>query len=282
MILIADSGSTKSDWVLLNGQAITGNFSTAGFNPFFHDEDFILPELKKQEKMLALANQIEKIFFYGAGCSSPQRNEVIKNALQKFFVNARITVNHDLSAAAFSVYEGEPCIAAIAGTGSNSCYFDGVKIYEEVPALGYILGDEGSGSYFGKILLKKFLYHQLPFSIETYLKEEYKLSKENIFESVYNKPNVNVYLASFFKVFATYKNDGFVEKIMMDGLKDFLENHICCFENYRSVKTHFVGSIGFLFEDVLRKTAEPMGISIGKVIKQPIDGLVNYHLKFKS
>lgn len=281
-MLIADSGSTKCDWVLVQEGRPTENFYTAGFNPFFHKEDFIVAELRKQEKMMAAAKEIQQVFFYGAGCSSPERNNIINEALQKIFTRAKITVAHDLAAAAYSVYEGEPCLAAIAGTGSNSCYFDGKKIYEEVPALGYILGDEGSGSYFGKILLKKFLYHQLPEKISKTLREEYHLSKEVIFENVYSKPNANVYLASFFKVAGAYKEDEFIRSMIAGGMQDFLENHICCFKNFRTVKTHFVGSVGFYFEDILRQVASPMGISIGKVIKQPITGLVNYHLKYSG
>lgn len=281
-MLIADSGSTKCDWALVRDGRAIENFYTAGFNPFFHREDFIVGELSRQEKMISIAGEIRKVFFYGAGCSSEERNTIIKEALQKVFRKAKITVEHDLAAAAYSVYEGEPCIAAIAGTGSNSCYFDGKKIQEEVPALGYILGDEGSGSYFGKILLKKFLYHQLPEKISKTLREEYGLNKEVIFENVYSKPNANVYLASFFKVSSAFKEDEFIRTMIAGGMKDFLENHVCCFKNFRTVKTHFVGSVGFYFEDILRQAASPLGISIGKVIKQPISGLVNYHLTYSS
>ncbi len=280
MILITDSGSTKADWVLVNGDNKPENFSTIGFNPFFHDEKFIVDELLRQNIFVHLSDKIDKIFFYGAGCSSPERNEIVKSGLQKTFPNAEILVDHDLLASAYSVYTGEPCIAGILGTGSNSCFFDGKKVREEIPALAYILGDEGSGSYYGKMLLKKFLYKQLPEKIHDTLKNEYKLDKEVIFDNVYCKPNANVYLASFFRVMVKHKDEEFVRKAVELGMADFMENHIYCFPNYKEVKTNFVGSVGFYFEDILREVAAKMGIDIGKVIKQPINGLVDFHLNY--
>lgn len=277
-MLIADSGSTKCDWALIKKGQQRINFQTAGFNPFFHQQDFIVRELKKNKGLMACSGETERIFFYGAGCSSKDRNRIIKESLKRVFRNAAIVVEHDLAAAAYAVYEGKPCIAAIAGTGSNSCFFDGKKIREEVPALGYVLGDEGSGSYFGKILLKKFLYHQLPPAISEILQRKYKLSKESIFENVYSKKGANVYLASFFRVIAEFKDEPFIREMIALGMWDFLQNHVCCFKEYKKVKTHFVGSVGFIFDDIIRETAQTMGISIGKIIKQPIDGLVDYHL----
>lgn len=279
MILISDSGSTKADWVLVKDDQSRENFNSIGFNPFFHNEKFIVDELRRQNIFNHLSEKVEKIFFYGAGCSSKERNQVVRNGLQIIFPKAEILIDHDLLASAYSVYSGEPNIACILGTGSNSCFFDGKNIYEEVPALAYILGDEGSGSYFGKILLKKFLYHQLPKKITQTLEDEYHLTKEIIFENVYKKPNANVYLASFFRIMVKHKEEDFVTSIVRLGMKDFMENHILCYKNYGNVNSNFVGSIGFYFEDILREVAEGLGIGVGKVIKQPINGLVDYHLK---
>lgn len=280
MILIADSGSTKCDWVLVGNNSTLEKFSTMGFNPFFHDEKFISEELKKQITFSQISNRVEKIFFYGAGCSSAERNDIVKLGLQSIFPSSQIVVDHDLLASAYSVYEGEPVIACILGTGSNSCFFDGKKIFEEVPALAYILGDEGSGSYYGKILLKKFLYNQLPEEISNTLKNEYNLTKEIIFENVYQRPHANVFLASLFRVMVKHKNEKFVTETVKSGMKDFLENHVCCFKNFREVKANFVGSVGFYFEEILREVAAEMGISVGRVIQQPINSLVDYHFKY--
>lgn len=280
MILIADSGSTKCDWVLVKEDSSREIFFTMGFNPFFHNEEFIADELKKQNIFNHLSTNVHQILFYGAGCSSKERNDIVKKGLQKIFPKAKISIDHDLLASAYSVYDGEPCIACILGTGSNSCFFDGKKVYEEVPALAYILGDEGSGSYYGKILLKKFLYKQLPEKIFNTLKNEYQLNKEIIFENVYDKPHANVYLASFFKVMVKHKEEKFVRENIEKGMEDFMQNHICCYPNYREVNVSFVGSVGFYFEHILRNVAKRKKISVGKVIKQPINALVDYHLKY--
>lgn len=289
MILIADSGSTKCDWVLVKDDNTSETFFTIGFNPFFHSSEIIVNELKKEllPKLSASifqgtgnSKQSLSIYFYGAGCSSENRNLVVTNALQTVFPAAEVLVDHDLRASAYSVYEGEPCIACILGTGSNSCFFDGKNIHEEIPALAYILGDEGSGSYYGKILLRKFLYAQLPETIHSTLQNEYKLNKEVIFENVYRQPNANVYLASFFRALVKHKEEKFTREFIKNGMVDFMENHIYCYKNFKEVKSNFVGSVGFYFEDILREVAAEMNIAIGKVIKQPINGLVDYHLKY--
>ena len=294
MILIADSGSTKCDWVLIKEDKSRENYLTMGFNPFFHSSELIVNEIKKEllpklqgsildpqhRRAQKPTGLLMSIFFYGAGCSSEKRNLIVKNALKTVFPAAEILVDHDLRASAYSVYEGEPCIACILGTGSNSCFFDGKNIYEEVPALGYILGDEGSGSYYGKILLRKFLYHQLPDSINSTLQNEYKLTKEIIFDKVYRQPDPNVYLASFFKVLVKHKEEKVTREIIRNGFLDFMKNHICCYKNFKKVKANFVGSVSFCFEDILGEAAAEMKISIGKVIKQPINDLGDYHLKY--
>jgi hypothetical protein len=151
---------------------------------------------------------------------------------------------------------------------------------EEVPALGYILGDEGSGSYFGKKLLTRFLYRQLPAPIQQQLETEYKLNKTTIFENVYMKPHANVYLASFMKVYSANKDLDWVKQTVAAGIRDFLENHVACFPNYKKVPVHFVGSIGFHFEDIVREECGKMGITPGNIIKKPIHGLVDYHMKY--
>ena len=155
MYLIAESGSTKCDWMLVDQQ---GNYmdlyKTIGFNPFFHNKEFICNELNEEKGLMHVAPKVTRVYFYGAGCSSDHYTGIIKSALTVIFPNAEIVVDHDMLSAAFSTYDGEPCITSIIGTGSNSCYFDGAVVTEEVPALGYILGDEGSGYYFGKLFVE--------------------------------------------------------------------------------------------------------------------------------
>ena len=279
MIIVADSGSTKCDWRLVQPNGTIQGFSTIGFNPFFHDEAFIERHIRKEEQLVDFASQVKHIYFYCAGGSSDELRAKVARGLALVFTNADILVDHDLNAAALSVYDGEPCIACILGTGSNSCYFDGDTIREEVPALAYILGDEGSGSYFGKILLRKFLYRQLPEHLHNCLAEQYNLTKNTIFENVYMKPHANVFLASIMKMVSLYRDDPFIRDMLREGLSRFLREHVCCFSNYKEVPVHFVGSIGHYFNDILREEADKLGITIGTIAKKPIEGLVRFHRK---
>ncbi len=275
MLIIAESGSTKTNW--LNEKKEPAE--TIGFNPMFHSSDSILTELLNNDSLVAQKEAVTKVFFYGAGCSSDERKRIVADALKNFFLSAQvISVDHDLNAAAFSTYTGKPGIACILGTGSNSCLYDGKKIYEEVPALGYILGDEGSGSYFGKKLLAAFLYHELPKATTKILKENYGLEKEKIFDSVYRKPHVNVYLASFAKVMTDSPDKDYMENLAGEGFADFFKHHICCYKNYRQYPVHFVGSIAFHFKHILQKTATGFDCELGVVDKNPVYRLLEWHL----
>ena len=162
MILIAESGSTKTDWVLIDESNKKHYFKTIGFNPFFHTTDFIISTISLNKDLIAFSKAITKLYFYGAGCSSEKMNNVVLSALKSLFPNAYSTVDHDLKACALATYEGVPSISCILGTGSNSCFFDGKTIREEVPAIAYVLGDEGSGAFYRKRLLKDYLYNRLP------------------------------------------------------------------------------------------------------------------------
>lgn len=280
MILIADSGSTKSDWVLVENKDSWKSFSTMGFNPFFHNETIIANAIKQNKDLYRHSKNISKVFFYGAGCSSPEMKGVVKNALKRVFEQAEIFVDHDLTACAYTTYTGEPSISCILGTGSNSCYFDGENVYEEVPALAYILGDEGSGSYYGKKLLADFLYKRLPDDINKDLKAKFNLTKEEIFANVYMKPHANVYLASFMKFISNHREHEYVREMVYNGMLDFIDKHVSCYSNYKEVPVHFIGSIGFFFQDQLKEAAKDSGINLGKIIRKPIDGLVAYHLEY--
>lgn len=282
MYLIAESGSTKCDWMLVdkNGNYVD-LYKTMGYNPFFHNSDFIYNDLLSHKDLLHIAPKVERVYFYGAGCETASLNEVVAIALKRNFNNATVFVDHDLKAAAYSTYEGEPCITCIIGTGSNSCYFDGESVQEVVPALAYILGDEGSGSYLGKKLLAAYLYHKLPKHIEEALENDYSLSKTNIFESVYEKPNANVYLASFTRFVGKFKDDPLIKSFIMQGMREFIENHVCCYENYKNTPVYFVGSIAFHFQEELMEVAKDYEVEIRKIIKEPIKNLVDYHVKYR-
>ena len=163
MIAIAESGSTKTEWIILDDKSgeVVENIRTEGYNPDFHSRDYVINSLITIKEFQSLKNEIRTIYFYGAGCSNIHLNKIIEEALETFFPNADVSVDHDLLAAACSIYQSEEVICGILGTGSNSCYYDGEKIYEEVPALGFIMGDEGSGGSIGKRFLADFFYKKV-------------------------------------------------------------------------------------------------------------------------
>jgi len=218
------------------------------------------------------------LYFYGAGCSSEEMNNIVKSGLSKIYPNSNVTVDHDLLACALSTYKGEPSISCILGTGSNSCYFDGQNLREEVPAIAYVLGDEGSGSFYGKKLLKDYLYNQLPDSIHKDFESQFGNAKAEIFENVYMKPHANVYLASFMKFINRHYHHEYVTEMIQHGMNEFIKIHVCCYPEYNSVKTHFIGSISKIFEKELKVAADKHGVILGDIIQKPVDNLVNYHL----
>lgn len=279
MILIADSGSTKCDWKLMDGEREVGAISTMGFNPFFHSEAIISTTVRAQGMLYKYADKVTELYIYSAGCSSPDLNKVVENALRSVFRNAKIHVDHDVLGAALAACQGEPGIACILGTGSNSCFYDGSGIYEEIPSLAYILGDEGSGSWYGKQLLRDYLYKEpIPEGLRQELVDQ-GYTKNAILENIYMQPHANVYLASFMKTISKYRETDYVQQMIHDGMRAFLLRHVCCFKNHKEVTTNFVGSIAYYFRDILEDEAKKLGITIGNVVKKPIDGLVEYHLK---
>ena len=279
MILIAESGSTKTDWVLIDESNKKRYFKTIGFNPFFHNTDFIISTISLNKDLIAFSKAITKLYFYGAGCSSEKMNNVVLSALKSLFPNAYSTVDHDLKACALATYEGVPSISCILGTGSNSCFFDGKTIREEVPAIAYVLGDEGSGAFYGKQLLKDYLYNRLPIEIKNDLETKLEISKEKIFDNVYMKPHANVYLASFMKFISTFKDHPYVTTMVEEGMDEFVKTHVCCYPESKNVKTHFIGSISKIYEKELRYAADKNGIILGNIIRKPVENLVDYHLR---
>lgn len=279
MLLIIESGSTKSDWVLLNNDQRT-YFSTIGLNPYFHDEDAVESAINANLELADLGDKINAVYFYGAGCSADHLNAIIKRGIQRVFKHAKIVIDHDLTACAYATYTGEPAISCIIGTGSNSCFFDGKAISEKVPALGYILGDEGSGTYMGKRLLADYLYNRLPESLYAALRNEAGLTKDEIVDHVYKQPNANVYLASFVPIIYKFKEEVYVRRLVVEGFKQFLSVHVCSFDNYKEVPVHFVGSISRLFQQELEEACAYYEVRLGNVVQKPVDGLVNYHQKY--
>lgn len=279
MKIIADSGSTKTDWRVIDPSGVISQHSTQGFNPFFQNTEFIQREL--EEKLLPgiTANTFEgaEVYFYGAGCSSPERCNVVKQALDNVFKGSIVYVEHDLLGAARAACGHERGIAAILGTGSNTCMFDGNDIVDHVANLGFIMGDEGSGARIGMEFIRCFLYRELPKELESNFQSRYSTTKEEVLDAVYKKPLPSRYLASFSKfVFQNIKHP-FMHNLVVKCFDEFFERHVMKYEGYQDVKFNCVGSVGFYYSDILRKVAERKGIQIGTILETPIAGLTLYH-----
>lgn len=281
MILIVDSGSTKSDWVILNeyGKEIFRT-ETIGFNPYFTNSKEIENAISKNEELSNLKKSATKVFFYGAGCSSRKMNDVVEKALINSFINAFITVEHDLLAAAYAAYNGKPAIVCILGTGSNSCYFDGENLHEETPSLAYILGDEGSGNNLGKRILKAFFLKKMPKFLHQAFQERYNLTTEELNKNVYQNQFANTYLATFSRFVSDHKYEPFIQKLIYDSLKEFFINQVLPYKASRFSEINFIGSVAHFYEEILYAVAAEFHLKIGFVIRKPIDNLVKYHLVY--
>ena len=277
MMIIADSGSSKSDWLVVENNEIIATIKTIGFNPFFHSEQSILAELRKSFGNQIEIDKIERIYFYGAGCSSKERNQVILNALSTFFVNSKNEVFHDILAAARATCGNEPGIACVLGTGSNSCEYDGKDIIDNLPSLGFMLGDEGSGSYLGKLLIKKLFYRELTEDLEEKFNLKYGYSKEDILDGLYNQPHVNVFLSKLSKFYSENSEHQLIRAMIKKAFTDFFESHVVKYKHHKSYPINFVGSVGFVFKDILDEVAKDFDLKLGNVIKNPVEALVRYH-----
>lgn len=280
-ILIADSGSTKCDWMLVDesGNALM-EFHTMGFNPYFHDADLVKTKMMESSDAMSIASDVDRVYFYGAGSSSEVLCQIIANGLEQVFSSAKIHVGHDLDGAAYSTYSGVPAITCIIGTGSNSCHFDGKVTREEVPALAYILGDEASGSWFGKRLLALHLYHKLDPIVDNDFRSVFNFDKDDIVNRVYQEPDANVFLASFMTFIGRHQEVPQIISLLEEGFQSFVDVHVKCYEGYKKCPVHFVGSVAYHFQDVLRHVCAREGIQVGQIIKRPIDGLAQYHMDY--
>lgn len=276
MILIADSGSTKCDWAFVDGSHVEKT-STMGFNPMFHSKEFIAKELGGYPEMIKHTKAVNTIFYYGAGCQNALLKQQVAEALTQLYPNAHTSVDHDLTACIRATCGHQIGIGCILGTGSNLAFFDGNSIKEIPSGLGYILGDEGSGTYFGKKLLADFLMGHLPQGLYNDLKEKHHLTRSSIMQDVYMKPHVNVYLAQFMSVLGQHQDEHYVQNLLVRGFEDFIKVHVTRIDDYREVLVHFVGSVAFHFKKWLSKACENTGISMGSVVQKPIDRLIAYH-----
>jgi glucosamine kinase len=280
-ILIADSGSTKCEWCLVS-KGRRDTWFTQGMSPYFLDasqmEDLIrkdlLPHLPRKAP--------SEVHFYGTGNKSADNARRTKKVLQKVFDSSVITVNHDLLGAARALCQNEPGVACILGTGSNSCSFNGKRILKNSPGLGYVLGDEGSGAYLGRKVVQYFLYDIFEKELKEKFEEKYRVSASDILENVYNKPLPNRYLASFTLFLSENRGHYMIENIIEDGLNDFFYIHVSRYKESDRHPVHFTGSIAHYFREVVLALCESYGMKAGKILKQPMDGLVEFHIRYSK
>ena len=278
MTLIADGGSTKCDWILLDHQGeVLVRTRTRGLNPAVVSQDELVARLKENADLTAIFDTVEQLDFYGAGAGTKTPNEVLAKVLKSLFVKAQVTVNEDLLAAVYAATT-EPGIICILGTGSNSCYFDGEKIHSHVPSLGYILMDEASGNYFGKRLIRDYYYQKMPEPIMRAFEKRFDLDADDIKLNVYQRPNPNTYLASFAEfIFTAEEVNGYFWQLISDGMKRFIEYRVLCYKEAQNVPIHFIGSIAHFSEEMIRNAMLPYHLTLGKIIRRPIDGLIEYY-----
>ncbi len=280
MILIADCGSTKTDWVLCDGDEVIARVRTQGLNPTHQESEEIFEILSAELTDEITAHTPEKIYFYGAGCAYETANNRMRQALENIFDTKEIEINSDLLAAARALCKHEEGIACILGTGSNSCLFDGEKIIDNTPSLGYILGDEGSGAHLGRQLLSDCLKKQLPSKIREKFFEQYELNIATILENTYHSSLPNRWLASFTPFLSENKNVPEISAMLKQCFKQFFQRNTMTYR--RSwLPIHIIGNIGIHFSEEIKETAESLGLSIGNIVDSPMNGLIEYHKQNK-
>ena len=281
MIAIVDGGSTKCDWVILeNSGKISQKTESIGFNPNIINADLIPQEIEKNPHLFLIKNQLDYIYFYGSGCGTVENALFVETQLQKVFPYAKVTVKEDLTAAAYAAYNGKPAIVCILGTGSNSCYFDGESIRRDLPSLGFLIGDEGSGSALGKHLVRRFFMKKLPQDLHQEFVETYHLTIEDAIKNMYHNPRANAYLAEFNKFVVQRKQHPYFQNMVFDEMKNFFEYQVLPYEEAREAEINFIGSIAYYYEDVLRAAAAELNLTVGHIVQRPIESLVEYHKKY--
>ena len=274
--LIADSGATKAEWCLVKDNKRKTIF-TQGISPYFLSTAQIKNLVENELKPHISKTSVTEIYYYGTGCANPTNAKSVKKALQQVFPGSAVTVNHDLMAAARSLCQHQKGIACILGTGSNSCFYNGKKIVKNSPGLGYVLGDEASGAYLGKKVIQHYLYKTFDDDLVARFDAKYVTNAAEILENVYKKPLPNRYLATFTMFLAENRGHYMIENIIEDGLNDFFFTHLCKYKEAWNLPVNFVGSVANGFKDVLLQLCQSYEFELGTVLKNPMQGLVEYH-----
>lgn len=284
-ILIADSGSTKTDWARTDALAGTSSPSSyltvqsAGINPFYQTTEEIIPVLESQV-LPGIGNEIREIHFYGAGCADEKSSLPVTNALKHCFPSATVVeVASDMLGAARGLCGHEPGLACILGTGANNAFFDGQRITHSIGSLGFWLGDEGSGSYLGKTLVVHYLQNELPQDLHQHFVGQYPgLDRLTVLDHAYKKPYPNRYFASFSQFIAEHRTHPFIQELLRNAFGLFVKKYVLKHADAAGFPVHFTGSIAYYYQDILRAELENNGLQAGRILKSPLEGLFRYHL----
>ncbi|MDR1847926.1 MAG: hypothetical protein LBR17_07430 [Bacteroidales bacterium] len=280
MKLIADSGSTKTDWCLIDDKGVRTYFASKGMNPYNISPENIKTEIETAIITPHIENKQSKVshlIFYGAGCSSQTKKEEMRNVFSFYFPAATIEIEHDLTGAARATCGREAGICAILGTGSNSCLYDGERITANVPALGYVLCDEGAGTNIGKVLLRSYLCHLMPQDINELFANQYPGSESDFLDRLYKGEIPNYYLASFAKFAMDNQSHPYLRWIIEEAFEKFFKHQILLYPQYSTYPINVVGSIGYLARNLFCNVAQRYGLKVNKIIQAPLEALVDFH-----
>jgi N-acetylglucosamine kinase-like BadF-type ATPase len=283
MKLLVDSGSTKADWIAINEAGkVLFTTQSLGLNPEVLSKEEIIERLEDRFDISHNKTKATHLYFYGAGCGTDRMKNYLSDVFQEYFPNAEVYVHEDTYAAVYATTpEGEQAIVCILGTGSNCSFYDGNTLHQKVQSLGYICMDDCSGNRFGRHLLRGYMFNKMPQDMVKELEKSYNVDVDVIKHNLYKEPNPNAYLATFAKFLIKHKDTDFCKKYIYSEMEDFVENYIKQYDNYREVPVHFVGSIAFYLKDELQEVLSKHGITLGNVLRRPIDGLIAYHILHK-
>jgi len=276
--LIADSGSSKTEWCLLKNSKKT-LFTTQGMSPYFLNAHQVEEIMIKEVFPFLKKSKVDEVYFYGTGCKNPVNKKMFKSVFQKLFKEAEVVIDNDLSGAAKALCGDEKGIACILGTGSNSCYYNGKKIVKNSPGLGFILGDEGSGAFLGKMVLQHYLYNIFDEDLRARFDAKFVTTENEIIESVYKKPLPNRYLASFTIFLAENRGHYMIENIIEDGINEFFFRHVISYNESSNLPIHFTGGVAYGFQEVVKQLCLNYGLKPGIFLRTPMEGLIKYHSK---
>lgn len=267
MFLIADAGSTKIAWAIMDRDTVVNRFQTAGYNPNYADANAFIDILHEIPEELP---PLDAVCYYGSGCGSEANQEKVSKILATRFPKSKIEVGSDMLGAAKALLGKERGIACILGTGANACLYDGQNIVQNAVSLGYLVGDEGSGSYIGRRLVRAYFYKLMPDNLRGLFKEAFQLDYKEFLDKVYHQPEASKYLASFTRFAGDHQDHPFVQQLVKDSFNDFIEAFLLPFEGCHDLPISFVGSVAYHFQDILKESLEEKGLHLGKVMRSPI------------